>query len=155
MHRRIGFLPFRADEYVSMVFFLSYHEVNWLGECYNDDTFWFAIFYRRYVDDTFLLSRAHSHIELFFDYLNSKYDRIRFTCEIEAYNKLSFLNIVIYERNESFSTSTYMRPTLTGLGTKYFTRVLVTTRRVFLSIAAYLLDLVCIIQNLKKICIYL
>ena len=81
------------------------------------------VFYRRYVDDTFLLFRDHSHIKLFFDYLNCKHDRIRFTCETENNNSLSFLDISVCRGNESFSTSTYRKPTFTGLGTNYSSAV--------------------------------
>ena len=47
--------------------FLSCLELVSLEKC---PTAFIPDFYRRYVDDAFLLFRAHSHTKLFFDYLN-------------------------------------------------------------------------------------
>ena len=55
---------------------------------------------RRYADNTFLLFRSQIHITLFFDYLNAKHDRLNYTLETET---------------NAFSTSTYRKPTFTGL----------------------------------------
>ena len=55
--------------------FLCHHETTWLNEC---PTSFNPVPYRCYVDDTFLLCRSHSHIKLFFYYLNAKHDRINF-----------------------------------------------------------------------------
>ena len=46
------------------------------------------IFYRRYVDDTFILFRDPSHVAKFLDYLNSQHSCIKFTVDIENINQL-------------------------------------------------------------------
>jgi len=61
-------------------YFMCHYEEQWLEKC--PDQFK-PVFYRRYVDDTFMLFRDASHVPLFQDYLNKKHDRIQFTCEIE------------------------------------------------------------------------
>ena len=61
--------------------FMCYYEKLWLASCPSD----FApIFYRRYVDDCFLLFRDHSHADLFLSFLNSKHRSIKFTMEKES-----------------------------------------------------------------------
>ena len=59
----------------------------------------------------------------FLDYLNSKHPNIKFTHECEQDNKLSFLDITISRSNNKFHTSTYRKPTFTGLGTSFFSFV--------------------------------
>ena len=68
------------------IIFLSHHETTWLD---NYPSEFKPVLYIRYVD-TFLLSRQHSHIKLFFDYLNLQHKRIMFTCEVENKNSISF-----------------------------------------------------------------
>ena len=76
------------------------------------------MFYRRYVDDTFLLFRASSHVEKFNRYLNAQHSRIKFTVEREQNGSLPFLDVFIQKNGTGFETSTYRKPTFTGLGTK-------------------------------------
>ena len=76
-------------------------------------------YYRRYVDDIFLLFRDEQHIELFLNYLNSKYINLRFTKEIEQKNKLPFLDLLIIKENNKFQTTIYRKNTFTGLGINY------------------------------------
>jgi len=97
--------------------FMCYHEKNWLNSC--PDSFK-PVFYRRYVDDTFLLFKSRDHIELFLNYLNSQHPNINFTMEVEHDNSLSFLDCKVYRDNNKFHTSTYRKETFTGLGTSYF-----------------------------------
>nr|XP_027207334.1 uncharacterized protein LOC113800746 [Penaeus vannamei] len=60
--------------------FLCYHEQAWLNNCPSSFK---PIYYRRYMDDTFLLFNDPSHINPFMSYLNSQHPNIRFTCEAE------------------------------------------------------------------------
>ena len=100
--------------------FLSHHEQNWLNDC----PFHFKpVFYRRYMDDTFLLFKDPSHVNLFLNYLNSKHPNIKFTCEIEQNNKLSFLDSTIHFHNNQFSTNTYRKPSHTGLGLNFLSHI--------------------------------
>ena len=96
--------------------FLGFHEINWLNDCPNSFK---PVFYRRYVDDTFILFKSHDHINQFLTYLNSKHNNIKFTCEIEKENKLPFLDISISKTNDSFKTDSFTKSTSTGLGMKF------------------------------------
>ena len=70
--------------------FLCHHEIKWLDNCPSDFK---PIFYRRYVDDTFILFRDPSHVAKFLDYLNSQHSCIKFTFDIEDNNQLNFLDV--------------------------------------------------------------
>lgn len=96
--------------------FLCFHECNWLNDC--PSTFK-PIFYRRYVDDTFVLFNDPSHVPQFLSYLNSKHPNIKFTYEIEKDSKLSFLDVLVSRVAGKTVTSVYRKPTFTGLGTKF------------------------------------
>ena len=96
--------------------FLSFHERTWLADCPH--TFK-PMFYRRYVDDCFLIFQSIEQVIPFLDYLNSKHPNIQFTHELENNGSLSFLDINITRTNGRFSTSVFHKPTSTGLSTKY------------------------------------
>ena len=72
--------------------FLSFHERTWLADCPH--TF-IPMFYRRYVDDCFLIFECKEQVTPFLDYLNSKHPNIRFTHELENDGSLPFLDINI------------------------------------------------------------
>jgi hypothetical protein len=96
---------------------MCYWEKIWLADCPSDFK---PEFYRRYVDDTFLLFRDPSHAPLFLDYLNSKHPSIKFSLEIENSNSLSFLDSKITKFDNTFSSSVFRKATFTGLGLSYF-----------------------------------
>jgi hypothetical protein len=96
--------------------FLCYHEKIWLDECPIDFK---PVYYRRYVDDTFLLFKDNSHIPKFLEYLNNKHMNIKFTSEVEANSKLNFLDVTVIKDNDSFLSTVYRKDTFTGLGMKY------------------------------------
>ena len=96
--------------------FMSYHEQIWLNECPLDFK---PKFYRRYVDDIFILVNKIEDIEKFKDYLNSKHSNINFTSEIETDCKMPFLDILIERKLGKFETSVYRKATFTGVYTHY------------------------------------
>jgi hypothetical protein len=96
--------------------FLCYHEKRWLDECPIEFK---PVYYRRYIDDTFLLFRDNSHISKFLDYLNSKHTNIEFTSEVEKDCKLNFLDVTVVQDNDKFITTVYRKDTFTGLGMNY------------------------------------
>jgi len=100
--------------------FLCYHEQAWLNNCPSSFK---PIYYRRYMDDTFLLFSDPSHINPFMSYLNSQHPNIRFTCEAEQNNKLSFLDTTVTFHNGCFSVNTYRKPTFTGLGLHFLSYI--------------------------------
>ena len=69
--------------------FLCYWEEIWLGKCPKQFR---PLYYRRYVDDTFLLFASEGHVKKFLRYMNSRHANINFTFETETDNKLPFLD---------------------------------------------------------------
>ena len=66
--------------------FLSFHERTWLADCPH--TFK-PMFYRRYVDDCFLIFQSKEQVIPCLDYLNSKHPNIQFTHELVHYHSLT------------------------------------------------------------------
>ena len=97
--------------------FMSYHERRWLDDC---PTNFKPIFYRRYVDDTFLLFSDPSHVDKFHSYLNRQHPSIKFTYEIENNRKLSFLDCCVHREDLHFSCSVFRKDSFTGLGTSFY-----------------------------------
>ena len=95
--------------------FLGFHECNWLNNCPPSFK---PAYYRRYVDDTFLLFKDPKHIPAFLDYLNKQHSNIKFTSEIEENNCLPFLDVLV-KKGSHVTTTVYRKPTFTGLGTRY------------------------------------
>ncbi|XP_069975482.1 uncharacterized protein [Penaeus vannamei] len=76
--------------------FLCHHEQDWLEQCPLEFK---PLHYRRYIDDTCLLFKHSSHVNLFLDYLNSKHPSIKFTCEMQKDNELPFLDTMVTNNN--------------------------------------------------------
>ena len=86
--------------------FLCKKETEWLSTCPMEFK---PAFYRRYIDDTFLLFHHESHAAKFLDYLNSKHPNIHFTCELESEGQISFLDCNISKASGKFSTSVFRK----------------------------------------------
>ena len=97
--------------------FMCHMEKKWLSQCPEDFK---PVMYKRYVDDTFLLFKSDSHVNLFLNYLNSRHPNISFTCDSEINQILPFLDIKIKRDSEKFTTSIYRKPTFTGLMSKFY-----------------------------------
>ena len=91
--------------------FLCHHEEKWLSDCPSQFR---PTYYKRYVDDTFLLFREQNHIYKFEKYFNSRHRNIKFTYEVETNESLNFLDILI-QRKDQFITSIYRKPTFSGI----------------------------------------
>ena len=97
--------------------FMCHYERRWLDSCPTD----FApLFYRRYVDDCFLLFKDPTHADQFLAYLNSKHCSIKFSMEKESNGKLPFLDVLVTKDAGRFHTSVYRKPSFSGLGTSFF-----------------------------------
>ena len=97
--------------------FLSHHEKIWLDNCPLEFR---PIYYRRYIDDTFIIFKEKEHSEKFFQYLNEQHHSIKFTREDEKDNCLSFLDVQITKNADgTFGTSIYRKPSNTGLMCQY------------------------------------
>lgn len=92
--------------------FLCYHEKNWLDEC---PASFKPLYYRRYVDDIFVLFSSPDHLSLFKAYLNSKHNNITFSSETEQNGKLAFLDVQVSKVNGKFVTDVYRKPTFSGV----------------------------------------
>jgi hypothetical protein len=96
--------------------FLSFHEKSWLADC---PSVFKPIFYRRYVDDCFLISTSRDYVTLILSYLNSKHPNIQFTHELENNSCLPFLDVKVIRSNGSFATTVHHKSTSTGLFTNF------------------------------------
>ena len=100
-----------------LIFFLCFHESVWLANCPSQFK---PVFYKRYLDDTFILFKHASHAPLFLNYLNNQHPNIAFTMETEQNQKLPFLDVLITRSNNKFHTSVYRKPTFSGHGLSFF-----------------------------------
>ena len=97
--------------------FMCFKESEWLENC---PAVFKPTYYRRYVDDTFLVFREKQHVNLFLNYLNNQHQNIKFTCEMEKDGKLPFLDVLITKNQGNITTSVYRKETFTGLGLNWF-----------------------------------
>ena len=70
---------------------LSFYEKKWLEQC--PDKFK-PVYYRRYVDDIFVLFQSCDHLNKFRDYLDKCHPNMNFF-EEEKNGKLSFLDVEV------------------------------------------------------------
>ena len=70
--------------------FLSFYEMKWLEQCPNEFK---PVFYRRYVDDIFVLFKSAEHLSKFHAYLNTCHPNMSFSFEQEINSILSFLDV--------------------------------------------------------------
>ena len=75
------------------------------------------MFYRRYVDDSFVIFISKEEIQPFFNFLNTLHQNIVFTKEEQSdeLRYFPFLDVKITKNGQSFQTSTYYKPTHTGI----------------------------------------
>ena len=71
---------------------LSHYEQVWLDDCPDEFK---PVYYKRYVDDIFVLFRSPHHLEKFNEYLDTKYANIKFTSKEEVNGSLPFLDVLI------------------------------------------------------------
>ena len=96
--------------------FMCYHEQKWLEECPLEFK---PTYYRRYVDDIFVMFSKPEHLDRFFDYLNSRHNSINFTKEKEQNNSLSFLDVLVSRIDNRFETGIYRKTTFSGVFTNF------------------------------------
>ena len=95
---------------------VSHHEENWLNKCPIEFK---ARFYRKYVDDIFILFESSESAGLFSEYMSYKHQNINFTIEQENVGSLLFLEVKIYRKNGKFVTSVYRKPRFSRAFTNY------------------------------------
>ena len=88
--------------------FLCYHEEKWLNDCPIQFR---PKYYKRYVDDVFLMFESSSQVKKFLRYMNSRHANIKFTVEEEENDSISFLDIAITRIDGKLSTSIHRKKT--------------------------------------------
>ena len=88
--------------------FLVYFEKNWLQNCSSGFK---SHYYRRYVDDIFVLFTSLEHLEAFQNFLNGRHANISFRIEDEKQNIMPFLDVQIIREDKTFTTSVYCKRT--------------------------------------------
>ena len=97
--------------------FMCNLEESFLEQCPN--TFK-PMFYKRYVDDTFVLFKDRSHAKSFLSFINSLHPNIEFSMDIENNSQLSFLDVLVSKIDGEFVTGVFRKNTFTGLGMNFF-----------------------------------
>ena len=92
--------------------FLCYHESNWLKDCPKDFK---SVYYKRYVDDIFVLFNKLEHAQFFLEYMNKKHKNMKFSIETEMNGSLFFLDVKIFRENDKFVTSVFRKETFSGV----------------------------------------
>ena len=92
--------------------FLVHFEKNWLQ---NHPSDFKHHYYRRYVNDIFVLFISPKHLEAFRNLLNSRHANMSFTIEREKQNRMSFLDIAIISKDKTFANSVYPKLTFSGV----------------------------------------
>ena len=95
---------------------MCHFENIWLENC---PAHFKPTFYRRFVDDTFILLWTKGHVEKLKNYLNKQQKNIKCASKIEANQSLSFLDMKITSKNNRFVASVYRKPTFSGVLTNF------------------------------------
>ena len=96
--------------------FLSFYEMKWHEQCPSEFK---PVFYRRYVDDIFVLFKSAEHLSKFHAYLNTCHPNMSFSFEQEINGKLSFLDVEVSRQQGKFVTTVYRKPTFSGVYTHF------------------------------------
>ena len=89
------------------LFLVSYENI-WLGKCPHQSK---PKYYRRYVNDIFLMFEKKDHVKKFLKYMNSCHQNIKFTIEEEHNNEIAFLDISITGGGNELQTSLFRKKT--------------------------------------------
>ena len=98
-------------------FFLTFNEKKWISEC---PIAFKPLFYKRYVDDTFVIFSNSDHATHFLNYINAQHRNISFTMERQKDKCLNFLDTCITITDRSVSSTIYRKDTFSGLGINFF-----------------------------------
>ena len=96
--------------------FMRSFENKWLKDCPHSLE---PAFYRRYVDDIFVLFSFLNQEKKFEKYLSSKHPNINFSLEKKNDGRLSFLEVNIFREKGKFVTNVYRKKTFSGVYTNF------------------------------------
>ena len=82
--------------------FMCSFKSKWLGDCPNDLK---PVFYRRYMDDIFVLFFSPDHADKLREYLSSKHPSIKLSIEKEEDGPSPSLDSNIFRENDKFATN--------------------------------------------------
>ena len=77
--------------------FLCFYEENRIEQSSEEFK---LVYYRRYVDDIFVLFRSHDYLIEFRDYLNKCHPDMKFSFEEEKNGELSFVDVEVSREEE-------------------------------------------------------
>ena len=77
------------------------------------------MFYRRYIDDIFVLLSSPDHADKFREYLSSNHPNIKFSLEKEKDGCLPLLDVNIFRENDKFTSTIYRKKTFSGVYTNF------------------------------------
>ena len=106
--------------------FLVYYERKWLENCLRHSK---PKFYRRYVDDIFLMFDKKDHVKKYSEYMDTCHCNIKSTVEDEQENKISFLDVSITRVGHELQTSLFRKKTLSGVYLNFNSHLLNTYKR--------------------------
>ena len=98
------------------IFNIGHNEAKWLTACPDEFK---PLYYKRYIDDIFLLFSEDNQIELFKNYMNKQHQNMNLTSENEIDESLPFLDVFVTHTQTCFLTSVYRKPTISGAYTNY------------------------------------
>ena len=93
-----------------------HHETKWLNDCPKKFK---PVFYKKYVDDIFVLFKRPKHVKPFVDYMNSKHKNINFSFETEKDEQMPFLDVNVFRENSKFVTNVYRKKAFSGVYTNF------------------------------------
>ena len=96
--------------------FLCYHETTWLRNCPKSFK---PVYYKRYVNDIFVLFEKPEQVSRFVKYMNKRHKNIKFSFETEKDNSFSFLDVKICREKDKFTTSVFRKDTFSGVYTNF------------------------------------
>ena len=96
--------------------FLCYHETTWLKNCPKSFK---PVYYKRYVDDIFVLFEKPKQVSRFVKYMNKRHKNIKFSFETEKDNSFSFLDVKICRETDKFTTIVFRKDTFSGVYTNF------------------------------------
>ena len=96
--------------------FLCHQQTRWLNDCPKKVK---SEFYKRYVDDIFVLFKRPEHVKPFVDCTNSNHKIINFSLETEKDDQMPFLEVNVFRENSKFVNNVYRKETFTWVYTNF------------------------------------
>ena len=96
--------------------FLCHYEDIWLRNCSLECK---PSYYKRYVDDIFVLFESETQVESFKNFMNTCHPKMKFTFEKEQNNCFNFLDVKVIREDNVFTTSVYRKPSFSGVYTHF------------------------------------